>query len=200
MNKHTKRINPKKALNLFFLLVLKKIETKLFLDCCSLSIIYIMSPAACHASRRRHHTFFRAKARSKSRNGLQALRGSHFARYQKGGAEFYRCEISSRILKARPERPGADPNGKPAITIHGGISSGRTVPHVIAGILITSYPLLSLNHSARVISPRRHDGARLACRPRCRTRSLALDHTHCLQAGLSTQTCTRLSRACCGLL
>ena len=39
-------------------------------------------------------------------------------RSQKGGAEFYRCEISSRILKARPEKPGADPNGKPAITIH----------------------------------------------------------------------------------
>ena len=30
-------------------------------------------------------------------------------RSQKGGAEFYRCEISSRILKARPEKQGADP-------------------------------------------------------------------------------------------
>ena len=40
-------------------------------------------------------------------------------RSQKGGAEFYRCEISSRILKARPENPGSDPNGKNAITIHG---------------------------------------------------------------------------------
>ena len=41
-------------------------------------------------------------------------------RSQKGVAEFYRCEISSRILKARPENPGSDPNGKNAITIHGG--------------------------------------------------------------------------------
>ena len=40
-------------------------------------------------------------------------------RSQKGVAEFYRCEISSRILKARPENPGSDPNGKNAITIHG---------------------------------------------------------------------------------
>ena len=40
-------------------------------------------------------------------------------RSQKGGAEFSRCEISSRILKARPENPGADPNRKNAITIHG---------------------------------------------------------------------------------
>ena len=39
-------------------------------------------------------------------------------RSQKGGAEFSRCEISSRILKARPENPGADPNRKNAITIH----------------------------------------------------------------------------------
>ena len=39
-------------------------------------------------------------------------------RSQKDGTELYRCEILSRILKARPENPGADPNQKPAITIH----------------------------------------------------------------------------------
>ena len=38
----------------------------------------IISPAACHTPRRQHQPFFWAKARSKRRNGLQALRGSHF--------------------------------------------------------------------------------------------------------------------------
>jgi hypothetical protein len=39
-------------------------------------------------------------------------------RSQKVGAEFCRCEISSRILNPRAENRGADPNRKPAITIH----------------------------------------------------------------------------------